>query len=73
MEAMTRATAAARMIAEILYVITPNLERFNIRDVVAYGRPYPAEMLPQGMIYAAAYVVICLTMACLLLSRRDLP
>ncbi|NDF16004.1 ABC transporter permease, partial [bacterium] len=41
-------TAGTRAVARALYLVTPNLERFNIRDVVAYGRPFPAEMLPVG-------------------------
>jgi Cu-processing system permease protein len=66
-------TTGARTVANFLYFATPNLERFNIRDVVAYGRPYPAEMLPYGLLYATAYVTACLALGCFLLSRRDLP
>lgn len=66
-------TSGSRAVANFLYYATPNLERFNIRDVVAYGRPYPPEMLPIGLLYAVAYVTVCLCVACLLLSRRDLP
>jgi ABC-type transport system involved in multi-copper enzyme maturation permease subunit len=62
-----------RGFARFLYLGMPNLERFNIRDVVAYGRPYPPEMLPNGVLYAAAYVIACLAASCLILRRRDLP
>ena len=66
-------TAGTRAVARALYLVTPNLERFNIRDVVAYGRPFPAEMLPVGSLYALAYVAVCLAASCLILQRRDLP
>jgi Cu-processing system permease protein len=66
-------TSGARGVASFLYYVTPNLERYNLRDVVAYGRPYPAEMIPVGVVYAFAYVIICLAGACLILRQRDLP
>jgi Cu-processing system permease protein len=66
-------TSGARAVAKFLYVAAPNLERFNVRDVVAYARPYPSGMVSVGALYAAAYIVACLTASCLLLERRDLP
>jgi ABC-type transport system involved in multi-copper enzyme maturation permease subunit len=66
-------TSGTKAVALALYYVTPNLERFNIRDVVAYGRPYPPEMLQIGLAYAAAYVAVCLAASCLILRRRDLP
>jgi len=66
-------TGGTRAVATFLYYVTPNLERFNLRDVVAYGRTYPAEMVPIGTLYAAAYVLVCLSGACLVLRGRDLP
>jgi hypothetical protein len=66
-------TSRVRAVANVLYTVTPNLERFNIRDVVAYGRPYPTEMIPIGTLYAVAYISVCLVGACLLFTRRDLP
>ena len=66
-------TGGARSVASFLYLVAPNLERFNIRDVVAYGRPYPDGMLGVGSAYAAAYILFCLSASCLLLERRDLP
>ena len=66
-------TSGTRKVAMALYYVTPNLERFNLRDVVAYGQPYPAEMLPIGVLYAVAYVSVCLAASCVILRRRDLP
>lgn len=66
-------TAGTRVLAKLLYYVMPNLERFNIRDVVAYDRPYPAEMLWIGPAYALAFVVVCLAAANLILCRRDFP
>lgn len=66
-------TAGSQAVARFLYYLTPNLERFNIRDVVAYGRPFPEEMLGLGMAYAAAYVIACLAASCIIIRSRDLP
>jgi len=66
-------TASTRSVGKALYYLTPNLERFNIRDIVAYARPFPQEMLWVGLAYAAAYVAVCLAMSCLIIRRRDLP
>jgi Cu-processing system permease protein len=66
-------SAGARAVSRVLYYATPNLERFNIRDVVAYGRPYPEEMLYIGSAYAAAYILVCLAASCLVINSRDLP
>jgi ABC-type transport system involved in multi-copper enzyme maturation permease subunit len=62
-----------KALAAVLYYAFPNLERFNLRDVVAYGQPYPLEMLPNGILYALAYVAVCLGLAFAFFRRRDIP
>jgi len=66
-------SSGTKSLAKILYYISPNLERFNIRDVVAYGRPYPEEMVWIGLMYCVAYVSICLSASCIIIRARDLP
>jgi Cu-processing system permease protein len=66
-------TSGTRGLAKALYYISPNLERFNIRDVVAYERPFPHEMLGIGLLYAAAYILVCITASCIIIQKRDLP
>jgi Cu-processing system permease protein len=66
-------SSGTKAVAKFFYYVSPNLERFNIRDVVAYGRPYPEEMLWVGLLYCAAYLLICLSASCLILRSRDLP
>jgi ABC-type transport system involved in multi-copper enzyme maturation permease subunit len=66
-------TEEARAVARGFYFIFPNLERFNLRDLVSYGREFPAEMLPNGVTYSLAYVVVVLCIAQFIFSRRDLP
>lgn len=62
-----------RRIAKVFYYIFPNLERFNLRDVVAYGQPYPDHMVPVAVVYASAYALVCLAVAMVLFERRDIP
>lgn len=66
-------TPGTKAFSKVLYYVAPNLERFNIRDVVAYGRPYPEEMLWLGIAYAAAYLLVCISASCMIISARDLP
>ncbi len=62
-----------KAIAKFLYLTMPNFERFNLRDVVAYGRPFPGEMISTSTLYAVAYVLICLSACGLVIRSRDLP
>jgi ABC-type transport system involved in multi-copper enzyme maturation permease subunit len=64
---------AVRAFARGLYYVFPNLERFNLRDVVAYGQPFPGEMIPLALAYAAAYGTACLALALFIFRKRDLP
>jgi ABC-type transport system involved in multi-copper enzyme maturation permease subunit len=73
MMAQKAESAEVKVFAGVLYYVFPNLERFNLRDVVAYGQPFPAEMIPLALSYAAAYTAVCLVAAILVLGRRDLP
>jgi Cu-processing system permease protein len=63
----------AKALARFIYYLSPNLERFNIRDVVAYGRPFPTEMLWVGPLYAGAFLLVCLSASVLIIRQRDLP
>lgn len=62
-----------RLFARGLYYAFPNLERFNLRDVVAYGQAFPGEMIPVALAYAVAYSAACLALALIIFRRRDLP
>lgn len=66
-------TPEIRLITRGLYYIFPNLERFNIRDVVAYGKTYPDSMVWVALLYMAVYVTMCLAGSCLIFRKRDLP
>lgn len=67
------ATAEVRAIARVFYYFFPNLERYNIRDVVAYERPFPPDMIWIGSAYLIGYVLFSYAAACLVFQRRDLP
>lgn len=66
-------TPGVRAFGKAAYSVLPNFERFNIRDVVAYGRPYPENMFWHAPIYCLAYVVFCLSLSAWIFSKRDLP
>lgn len=66
-------TPEVRALARGVYWIFPNLERYNIRDVVAYGRDFPGEMISNAGIYTILYTAFCLGLAILLLDRKEIP
>lgn len=59
-------------IAKGAYTIFPSLDRFDIREVVAYGKPYPAGMLENSSLYFALYLVFVLSAAYWIFRRKDL-
>ncbi len=66
-------TGEVRSIAKVLYIIMPNLERYNIRDVVAYGKPYPAEIPWQAGFYFILYISFSISITSLIFQKRELP
>ena len=55
----------------VLYDALPNLDRFNVREVVAYYKPYASEVLWFGSMYAAAYILFFISIAIILFWRKD--
>lgn len=64
---------AVNFLLRTLRDVFPSLDRFNIRELVAYAKPFPPEMLSVGSLYFAAYLALLLLGSCLLLQRKDLP
>ena len=56
----------------VLSDLFPNLDRYNIREVVAYGKPYPEVMLSTSTIYFGCYVLLLLSLSVYLFYRKDL-
>jgi Cu-processing system permease protein len=62
-----------KALVKIAYGIFPSLQRFDIRDLVAYGKPYPEGMLSISSLYFLAYLALALGAAFLLFRKKDLP
>ena len=71
--ASEKAEGLMRYVFRILYDILPNLERFNLREMAAYSKPYPDTLLLDSTIYALAYTTLFLTLSTILFIRRDMP
>ncbi|MGK7933030.1 MAG: ABC transporter permease [Microcystaceae cyanobacterium] len=54
-----------------LYVILPNLDRFNLKNDAIYGILPSSTDLLQSVVYAILYTVLLLTAAILIFSRRQ--
>lgn len=61
-----------KVLLRVLYDITPSLERFNIREVVAYGKPYPDDMVSQGLLYFFLYTLFLLGTSFTVFRKKDL-
>lgn len=56
---------------QFLYYTFPNLEKFNIRDMVIYQVPIPLLSLISASSYAVLYIALLLYLAILLFRRRE--
>jgi ABC-type transport system involved in multi-copper enzyme maturation permease subunit len=63
--------AFGKFILMSAYYIFPNLEKFNVRDVIVHqAKIYPQELL-YSAIYAVAYIVLVLFIAKSFLNRKE--
>lgn len=61
----------AKILLRILYDFFPSLDRFNIRELVAYGKPYPEGMATVSTLYFFAYLLFLLALSAHLIRRKD--
>lgn len=61
----------ARALLRILYDVFPSLDRFNIRELVAYAKPYPQEMLFTSSAYFLAYLFLMIAASVLVFRKKD--
>lgn len=64
-------SVATRALLRILYDVFPSLERFNIRELVAYAKPYPQEMLFTSSAYFLTYLTLMLAASVLVFRKKD--
>ena len=61
-----------KLLADCIYYIFPNLEKFNIRNFIVYGvHPTPSQII-YPLLYSVLFTAILLWLANLLLKKRDL-
>ena len=64
--------SSAKIVVKFFYDIFPSLDRYNIREAVAYSKPYPSEMLYSSGAYFIAYVILLLCLSQWVFRRKDL-
>jgi hypothetical protein len=57
---------------QLIAVIFPNLDSFNIQAAISTGAKVPAEYLAMSMLYCSLYTAIALAVALFLFEDRDL-
>ena len=60
-----------KAILRVLYDVFPSLERYNIRELVAYDKPYPEGMVQISSLYFVSYLVFLLCISIFLMNRKD--
>lgn len=58
-------------ITKYLYLVLPNLERFNLKNDAVYGILPPAGELWANLLYGILYIVLMLTLSNLIFARRQ--
>lgn len=61
-----------KTLIRLFYDIFPSLDRFNIREVVAYSKPYPDGMLQMSTLYFLVYISLLLSLTFLVFQKKDL-
>lgn len=60
-----------KVMAQIVYLILPNLENFNIKSEVVHHLPLPFEIFFFSTLYGIFYTLFVLTIAFLVFKKRD--
>lgn len=63
----------SKAVLRFLYDVLPNLDRFNIREVTAYSKPYPPGMPLTSAVYCMAYIIFFLALSAFLFRRKEMP
>lgn len=58
-------------LAEVLYYILPNLDKFNIKNDVVLGLPLQAGTILFSILYALVYILALLTLTVLIFRKRE--
>ena len=61
----------ARLLLRFLYVVLPNLERFNVRGELVHGIEVPTAQVGLAVVYGLAYTALVLIAAMAIFERRD--
>jgi len=56
---------------EVIYLVLPDLERFNLRDAAVYGQIPPPTQLLGDALYGLIYTVLLLILTVLVFARRE--
>jgi ABC-type transport system involved in multi-copper enzyme maturation permease subunit len=67
-----KTSGPAGVLVRIIHDIFPSLDRFSIREVVAYSKPYPEGMVATSSLYFLAYFTLLLVASVLLFRKKDL-
>lgn len=62
-----------RGVYKLVHSILPDLLRFDIRSLVAYGKEFPIDFVYWGGLYFLLYSAVCLVLGCLVFQRRNIP
>lgn len=62
---------ALKVLAQILYTLLPDLEKFNFKTEIVHHLPIPSQMFLFSTLYGIAYSLFVLILAMLVFRKRD--
>ncbi|MCO5144475.1 MAG: ABC transporter permease [Oligoflexia bacterium] len=63
--------SSMKSLLSVVFYLAPSLNRFNIRDLVAYEKELPPMILQQSTIYFFAYSMLLVTLTILIFRKKD--
>lgn len=62
-----------RHLFSVAHTLMPDLIRYDIRQLVAYGKEVPETFVAWGVFYFVLYTLACLALSLIIFERRELP
>jgi ABC-type transport system involved in multi-copper enzyme maturation permease subunit len=64
-------TPVTRLVAEFIYTVMPNLEKFDVRHEAVYGGNINLELVFYTTVYAALYTLALLVLSIIIFEKRE--
>lgn len=60
-----------QVLVKFLYYLLPNLDKFNIKNVIVLDKPIPAAQITDSILYAVVYIAALLVLTVVIFRRKE--